>query len=200
MNLSVDDYLAQLPGGPEAFSECLSTVEVSLLIRDRMRDAGLVPASKLLAPLFAGDYDNQKYVPEVLGVALQHAYRELAFDRDEAFLQEMRAVNGHVFQSPVYRALMKLLSPSLVVLGAGKRWRAFHTHGELKVNPVNVETGRKAVAAQLVSPAHLYTELYLHSTAAAFIAAVSLTGAADVRVELTEWSETGGHYQCSWAS
>ena len=59
------------------------------------------------------------------GMALRLLVRDIAFTSDADYHRWYFDISGRLFAKPFYRFLMYVVSPTLVVLGATKRWAAF---------------------------------------------------------------------------
>lgn len=139
-----------------------------------------------------------EWVPEVIGSSLHLACRDLAFQDDESYLDWSYESSGALFNKPLYRVIMHVLSPTLVIMGAAKRWATFHQGSELKPGPASKEGSRVTVQGILSHPGGLFPLLVLQTFARAFEAAVAATRALNPRATLEQSSDTETRYLLSW--
>ncbi len=194
----VTAYLDALPGRPESFRSC----EVRREVLDRYsqefarlaRDPG-VPESA--AKLLSGK-TLDGWVPEVDFQLAHLAVRDLAFTTDAAFHQWTFSMNKELFDKPLLRTLMRLLSPTLVILGASKRWHALHRGSTLTTGKVEESNGRVHTTARLTFPSGLFSRLFLEGLEHGFAAAVAGARGLETRVELQTIAEASADYRISF--
>jgi hypothetical protein len=88
---------------------------------------------------------------------------------------------------------MYVVSPTLVMLGATKRWAAFREGTTL-----TAKIDRNQGEIQLKFPPYLYPELTLRGFGEAFRASVIAARARSPRVDLVEASPELGRWAISW--
>ncbi|HEX7671686.1 MAG TPA: hypothetical protein VF395_18965, partial [Polyangiaceae bacterium] len=137
----------------------------------------------------------------VPAVVFQVAYlvvRDLGFSDDDTFHRWLFDANQEMFDKPLLRNLMKLVSPSLVVMGASKRWAAFHRGSELFPGPVETVDGRTVTVTRLMFPDGLFSQVFLVGLEHAFLAAVTAARAKDPRVKLSAMEPGVATFTASW--
>lgn len=197
---SASAYLSGLPKGLDSFPECRVRVlvfeHIGRQYPELARDAPPGPISDLLA----GSLDSSNWVPEVVGQVANLMVRDACLPSDEAYCDWTYEMSLLSFGKPLLRQLMRLISPSLLVLGAAKRWSALHVGTELGTSSVHNLGERSEVAGQLRFPRGLFPELFLIGLCPAFRAALSLARGRAIRVELGARTEVSAEYVVSWAA
>ncbi|MGH7437122.1 MAG: hypothetical protein ACRENE_15720 [Polyangiaceae bacterium] len=205
-------YLASLPQGLESFPGCRVrdvTVEPYARAFGAMAEEPGLPAP--LVDLFAGVGGGSTY-PEVVFQAAHLVVRDRVFEDDAPFYEWIFNANANLFDRPIVRSLMRLVSPSLIVLGAAKRWGAFHHGSELTTDRVVISGDRAETFSHLAFPSGLFSSVFLGGLEHVFMAALLASRARDPRVKLARVADTGpgtlgGHpienqaratYQVSW--
>lgn len=140
------------------------------------------------------------WAPEVWGIAVMLMTRDLCFESDAAFLNWTRDDVAKMYKRPAYRMLMFVMSPSLVIMGAAKRWQAFHEGSILRAHATrkNKETGRAETRLDLAMPEGLYPPLGLTVYGNAFASAIEAAGARDIRQESPSFDGEAYGYRLSW--
>ncbi|MEM6730369.1 MAG: hypothetical protein AAF658_02365, partial [Myxococcota bacterium] len=102
----------------------------------------LMPTGPSLPPEMIEVLENRSdeiWHAEVVGVALMLACRDLTFESDEDFLQWGYDSSRALFESPLNRMVMMVVSPTLVAMGAAKKWANFHKGSEIFASGVMQE-------------------------------------------------------------
>jgi hypothetical protein len=196
-------YLASLPEGLESFAACkVRDITVEPYARSFGSLAGEPglprPVSDMLAGRFAG-----AWLPEAVFQVVHLVVRDCAFDDDAPFHEWLLKANEQVFDKPILRNLMRLVSPTLIVLGATRRWSTFHTGSELSAARVVVAGDRSETVARLQYPAGLFPWPFLLGLEQSFIAGLAASRARDARVKLLAGDGADGasgeaRYAVSW--
>ncbi|MEM6532293.1 MAG: hypothetical protein AAF654_06695 [Myxococcota bacterium] len=197
MSRMIDEYIGQLPDGIGSYPDCKSAMFIPNLMRDRLHELNYRKPHPALEPMLSGAYDREKYMPEVESNALHFALRELV--GDEGFEHELEVMSGAAFKSPLYRALMLVMSPSLIIMGASSRWRAFHLNSHLNSMPVERVNGGKRCEGTLEGPPYLFNAVMHNAIAVSLRTAIRMTGANDATVVVKEVTATTGFYVCEWS-
>jgi hypothetical protein len=192
-------YLETLPSGFESFKGC----EIrSTVFEPHVRDFARLGAEPSLpgpvADLLAGRLSDRMWVPEVVFQAAYLVVRDLGFEDDDAFHRWLFAANQEMFDKPLLRSLMKLVSPNLIVMGAAKRWSAFHQGSALLPGAVETVDGRTVTVTRLKYPEGLFTRMFLVGLEHAFLAAVMAARTKDPRVELSAVEPGEATFTASW--
>lgn len=191
-------YVGRLTEGVSSFPSCWMNRHVLEHVGedfpDLGKDASLPPA---LADFFAERVAGE-WIPEAAGNAIYLMIRDRCFHDDVAFRAWNQKNIDRLIRNPIFRAIMVLLSPSLVVMGAGKRWGSFHQGTEMTTEPMGQAGGRMQVRATLTYPPGLYDELLLQLHCSTFLAALVATHATDPDVRLGAVTPGKAEYLASW--
>jgi hypothetical protein len=191
-------YLQSLPNGMESFPECLTRGET---LESYFRDFGKF-ASDAGLPKVVQDMlrtrPEARWVSEVGVQVVNLVVRDLAFQSDDAFDDWTYTASQTIYDKPFVRTLMRLMSPTLIVIGASKRWATFHKGSQLTAGPITESHGRVESTALLQYPVGLFPDLYLRGLTRAFLAALAGSRGKDVRVKLGNVKATSAEYQVSF--
>lgn len=188
----VTEYLGALPGGTDAYPECLArrgVVEAVLSAVPRFGD----PAPQRITELLA--MPRGAWIPEVVFNAAILALADRAGWSDIQILAWHRALNRRLFRGPMYRAVMAFFTPRLLLERGASRWNAFHAGTTLEV----AAEGDHGGTAILRHPPRLFTPLLLRVYAEAFGAALENARArGSIVVELAEAGESSARFVARW--
>jgi hypothetical protein len=191
-------YLASLPQGVQSFPKCMvRNVAVEAYVREFSGLASEPGLPEPVAELMRGGA-RTTWLPETVFQVAHVVVRELAFSNDAQFFQWVFRANAELFDKPLLRSLMRLLSPGLIVIGAGKRWTTFHQGSELVPGRVSRSGDREETTARLIYPSGLFTHAFLAGLEHAFLAALVASRAREPRVELGAVSQGNAEYLVSW--
>jgi hypothetical protein len=126
-------------------------------------------------------------------MAVRLLVRDVVFETDAEYCRWYYDIAGRLFAKPFYRFLMYVVSPTLVMLGASKRWSAFREGSTL-----SAKVDRNQGEIELAFPEHLYPELTLKGFGEAFRASVVAARARSAYVELIEASPERGRWKIGW--
>lgn len=184
-------YQALLPLGLQTHPQCTARSDAT---RHTLQDhPGLLehaPAGfrAALEPLLAQDM-----LPDTWNVVVRLMVRDVALHDDERFLKWNLEMSSRVFATPLYRVLMRVLSPSLVITNASKRWNAFRTGTLLAAT-----WAKNGGDLTLTYPTALYPNLMVRAFAESFRAALLAAHAKNVRVAVTSYAPEKATYAVSW--
>ncbi|MBI5495947.1 MAG: hypothetical protein HY904_13060 [Deltaproteobacteria bacterium] len=186
-------YLRSLPDGWNSYPECQARAEtgrMAVLDFPQLLERGVEPA---IRERIQRAVTSEEWIPDVMGTALRLMVRDVALTTDQAFLTWNFDLAMKVFSSPVYRMLMFVLSPSLVLMGGARRWGTFRRGTTL------VPDGDKTSARLAVTyPRGLYPELMARALGEAFRASLTAARAQSVRLDLTAHSDTAARWTAAW--
>jgi hypothetical protein len=175
-------YLAKLPGGLSAHPSCQAKGSVLRMYLDAYPlDASLPDAPEELLSL--GNTAAGAWVSEVHNCAASTLIRDVYFTRDDDFYAWLKKASGALFRKPLYRLLMMVASPNLVISGADKRFTQFHRGTKLTIQ----QDGQSA-EVRMEYPPYLYDAFVLRQFSSAFEAAAEAAGALNCS---SVWEETG---------
>jgi hypothetical protein len=184
-------YLASLPQGLRSFPDCkVRDITAELYANAFNALAGEPGLPTPVADLLGGIASGPWY-PEVVFQVAHLVVRDRVFDDDAKFFEWIFNANALVFDRPILRNLMRLVSPTLVVLGATKRWAAFHAGSELTAERVVATGDRGQTLAHLRYPTGLFSPVFLLGLEQVFMAALLASRARDPQVKLGRVEDTG---------
>jgi hypothetical protein len=189
-------YLAALPGGTSAYPAYeakASLVRFMLEVCPPPPDTTGLPkdvASLLCDPPPANVWISESlHFAAALALADYHRLDERGL-RSFWFEQMSLAV-----ASPLYRALLSLLSPSTILKTARVRWTGFHRGIELEA----VECGFGALELVLRHPPGLLTPFLAEGFVGAFHALASASTEPDTKVSLAAVHPSRATFRLAWA-
>jgi hypothetical protein len=179
-------YLDSLPDGLRSFPQCQVRGEILDSTLDWLAEVEASPDARLRDALarFRAGGAAAEWIPEVLQNAVSLQIIDDGYPSDESWLNEVYRRQKMVYRTPLYRALLMVLSPTLLTMGAQDRWAAYRRGSELVVDKWTRQGTRRQTTATLFHPAGLHTEVLLLSLGQALVAAVDACGAAASRLEL----------------
>jgi hypothetical protein len=193
-------YLHALPAGLDSFPSCrVRALVFEHIGRQYPELAPRLPPGPL-ASLLGNTLESSSWLPEVVGQVANLMVRDACFSSDEAYCDWTYQMSLVSFDKPLLRQLMRLMSPSLLVFGAAKRWNTVHAGSELSVSGVRTSGDRSEVTGHLRFPEGLFPELFLKSLCPAFRAALSLARGRGISVELASAAPSSAEYVVSWAA
>jgi hypothetical protein len=187
-------YVAGLPEGLDSYPKCRVRTAVTRIIVERfpqaLEHAGIEKAfvERLRAAL-----DRGEWMSEALGTATRVLTRDAIFASHEQYNEWTFEIAKELFARPFYRALMYVMSPGLVMLGASRRWNAFREGTTLTAK----STGNGGDIT-LTFPPHLYTPLVLEGFGHAFRASLVAARARNARVDLEEAHADRARWVAAW--
>jgi hypothetical protein len=191
-------YLATLPQGEASFPQCL--VKSDAYDATRTLLAKHLPLTELPGALgvAARNEAREEWISDVAGNALTYVARDVAFGSDAELLAWLYATTSELFARPLYRVIMRVISPTLALLGATKRWGSFRKGTQLVGSPVTATGAQMRARLTLTYPAHLYDALVLEIFATAFRAALDAANAKNSRVLVEGATATEAGFAVSW--
>lgn len=200
MRSALDRYLDSLPDGLASFPR----VQVKGQVLDEQvewlesLDGRLDPrlAAALRKYSFVGR--THEWVPEVINNAVSVSVRDRlggATDaaRDRAYFRALYDRQREVYRRPLYRALLMVLSPTLLTLGAGDRWKAYRNGTELAVDRWKRGVETNSTTGSLTYPPGLYDPLMVSGVCEVLRAAIDAAGAKDSSVTVVDAETRPGH-------
>lgn len=116
-----------------------------------------------------------------------------ALGSDDAFLDYAREANEALLSSPLYRAIIFVVSPATLVRGAQGRWGQFH-----RGIPLTGEVEGKEARMTLSYGEGLFPELIVREKAGAFAVAARAAGAKELQIELS-WGARESTFDLRWS-
>lgn len=164
---------ALYPTDLAGFPHCLSSTRLPLSIAADHPTLPQLPG--LMAPwrdALNAPMQPDGWIPETTVVLQQLLLREGFFQDDATFFAASKARLKASFSHPAIRPLMALMSPHLLILGAGRRWATYHQGTTLQVTSKSA----KSLTGKLTFPPNLYPPLMIEDTRMAIETSIEMTG------------------------
>jgi hypothetical protein len=183
-------------GGLDALPQCQSKASV---LREVLREHPLSPSvAASLPPALAAFAQAPPPMNVWVSGVLTEAGRCAVYDATFKSPDEARVANINIslrlFQLPMYRALMVVLTPSVLMRAAGGRWAAFHRGSTLTIR----ESTAHSATAVLQFPPHLFVRENPMDVSCGLEAALIAAGGKDVRVVLDDDTPTSLVYRATF--
>ena len=197
---TASEYFDSLPLGFDSFAQCrVRALVYEPLATDFPELARAFPEGPL-GQLLRRELNPNQWIPEVVGQVANLMVRDAFLTSDTAFLDWTFRANERVFDKPLVRTLMRLLSPTLLVIGAARRWSTLHDGSLLSSTPVAQVGQRLQTVGQLRFPEGLFHPVFLQGLTAAFRAALALARGREISVLLGRCTSQEADYVVSWAA
>ncbi len=191
-------YLASLPNGLASYPECLVKSDAHDGLRDGFpqiaEDLGL---PTVVRQFFRGEYHDE-WMPETLGSTVVHLVRDACFADDHTHYDWCYQNNGKLFKKPHYRVLMALLSPTLLLTNAAKRWATMHQGSTLVAQPVRRTDTQLCCTTLLHYPSGMFDELDLRNIASGYRAALDCSRAKNPATEIHRRNDGDAEIMVTW--
>jgi hypothetical protein len=190
----LEAYLESLPKGLDSYAD---HVLKASFYRQFLDDHPLLKSAGFpgeLGRLVAQPLPVSSWMSEAHTTAFYMASIDLLGLDDDTFLQAIYRLNVRVLRGPMYRVMMMVISPSLIVRGAESRWNAFHRGIRLSAEM----RGEKGGTVRLVYPTNLYSPLMARAYTMAFRAAIEAAGGKSVEFAVTAYSPTVAEFEGRW--
>lgn len=188
-------YLRGLPLGLASYPE--ATMKASLF-RDAIVDRPLTAAVPFLPAPMVDLIERPPLVSTWVGtVPVQALFLAIADQHrmtDEAFAAWTHRTQKSLLGGRLYRTMMALASPTLLLNGTSVRWGSFHRGSEVEVQ----QTGPGEARLSVLFPKGLYAPTNLKGFAGGFQAVAELSNAKPVSVTLVEAKPTRGDFLVRW--
>lgn len=187
MTSTLDRYIASLPEGLRSLPRAqvkgnVLDEQLQWLEEARVRmDPRIAVAVRAARPLGR----SMEWVPEVLSNAISLNARE-GYLSDDEWIRAVYDRQRRVYATPLYRALMLIMSPTLMTMGAQQRWGAYRKGSELVVGKWQRDAEMNVTLGTLRYPPGLYDTLMLRGFTSTLRAAIDAAGAKDSAVGLLE--------------
>jgi hypothetical protein len=187
-------YVDGLPHGLDSYPRCRVRTEVTRVIIERFPQ---LLDQRGMHPMFVDQLREMiregEWLSEAVGTAVRLLTRDAIFEDDAQYYAWTFEISSELFARPVFRALMYVVSPTLVMLGASRRWSAFREGTTLVAKPRG-----NGGDITLTFPPHLYTPFVLEGFGHAFRASLAAARARDVRIELREALPERASWSVTW--
>lgn len=191
-------YVERLPDGFASFPEARVRAEVFEALRVELFERGLADSE---LPQEMRTYIRDGVPSKWLDEALAQACNSLLCDvlGTDEFLQWSYSDAARLYHRPLMRHLMRLVSPSLLAMGAPSRWNTLRDGSHLEIGKLRRTETRIEIDGALIGPDHLFAESFLLAMAEAFRAALEGARGREVQAKLRESSANQARYELSWA-
>lgn len=191
-------YLKSLPAGLDSFPECQINVHVlDHVAMDHPQLAMATMSPKEIRDVLAGH--KGEWVTEATAGVVYMMVRDLC-PLDKDFLAWNFKNIARLFDRPLYRAMMRVLSTSLVVMGSTKRWSTFHRGTTMTAETVITLEARRVARATLDFPEGLFNDLMLLQHCSTLEAALVASHATEPRAEYRRVGTGKAEFTASWAA
>lgn len=189
----LEAYLESLPAGLDSFPEARCKGAILDEQLEWLNEAGVQLAPVLAdAVRRARPYgEPSSWVPEVLINAISLDARR-AYTNDGAWIETVYDRQRRVYRRPLYRALLLVMSPTLLTMAAGERWGSYRQGSKLEIERWKRDGSARSTVGTLRYPAGLHTPLLLRGLAQTLRSAIDAAGARQSTVELLEAESTPG--------
>ena len=189
------EYVARLPDGLDSYPECVAKGSIArLALQDfEWRDV----YDSLPDPLREGLRHRplpSAWIPEVHSVALHMAAADAEGLSTEDVMKWSHESNTRLAESPMYRIVAAVASPTALLRTAAVSWRLLHRGVSLSIDAQQ----RGLTEASIHHPPHLWNELVHQSTAQGLRAAVEAAGGRDVHAEVVSYEPECARYRLKW--
>lgn len=179
---TASSYIDQLPRGLESYPQCEARLDAFREFLDQVpRSAWDERFAVAIEPHLSKG--AKAWVPEVLCSTIIMMTRD-QLDDEASLTAAVYDANVRLFRSPLFRGLMLVMSTTLVVMGAAKRWSAFHRGSELEITEWERSSHHNVAHVELRHPPGLFLGIHHRVFGEALRAAAVLNRARSVDVEL----------------
>lgn len=179
-------YVESLPHGFDSYPSARGKASLyrSMLDENLMAKARSFSLPAPLNRMLTTPYPVSSWIPEVHSNAMLLAIRDLACTDDDGFEAHAYAHLRRLFEGPLYRVLLKLASPSLLVRAAGYRWASFHRGSGFTVEASSAH----GAEVRIEYPAHLWNPQLGLGLKAGLRAIVDISGARDCTMDVRDYT------------
>jgi len=195
-------YLARLPHGTASYPECMVRASVFDPWRTDLPPLDLRVASEVLSPAFAAylrSGPSDDWIPEVWASVLLELWFVHVCERDERQCRaRLRQGNLELFEGPLYRTVMRVLSPSLVLMGMARTWGLTRRGTSAKATMGSRSASPRTADITLAHPSWIFSERQLTGFEEGFMATGDMLKVADHRVLRPSTSENETTFRLEW--
>jgi hypothetical protein len=187
-------YLAELPDGLGSHPECLA-YEVHEGARRQVLEHGGGSIDAPVAQVLAASWSD-RWIPDVHGLLAQMMLVDVL--GEAAYLRWIYDEARRIYDRPFLRHMMRLLSPSLVLMGGASRWGAVHRGSRLAAQSSVKAEHRVTSGIVLEYPHGLFSPAFCRGLGETFRAAFDLAHAANTTVEVVEHRGQHSRFAVGW--
>lgn len=195
MTTHLKAYLDALPQGVGSYPTYVQKASIYRQFLDLTPMAGVTEVlPEAVRHLVTDPAPVSAWIPEVHLTALYLATLDVRYADETAYVEHWGEVNRALLQGRLYRLLMRVASPSIVIRGAVSRWRSFHRGVALHLDRVS----RGNVVVRMTCPPGLIPAVLAPSYALAFQAALEVAGADEAVVRVEARTDTEIRFTGRW--
>ncbi len=182
MPTATDAYIDQLPHGLASYPDCQARLDVFMELLERIpREQWNPRFAEAIEPHLANG--GHGWVPEVLCSTITMMLRD-QLGSDDGLRQVAYGESIVLYKKPLYRALMMVLSPTLLAMGTARRWGASHRGTDLESVRWERDGDETVTFLELRHPPGVFLRLHHLAYGEALRAAAEVTRAKSVAVEI----------------
>lgn len=169
-------YLAALPAGLISHPQIKTRGRFSNILREKLSDVlrpGVLPPTLRLG--LAHPCADDEWLLCSVYCALSALAHDTIWRSENEYHAGMFDIAKSMYSSTFHKALFFLMSPSLVVMGAARRWDNVYQGTKLSVE----QQGKTHALLALEAPKNLFDDCSLRSIGAGFCAAIFVSGGKD---------------------
>ncbi|RYE99784.1 MAG: hypothetical protein EOO77_34995 [Oxalobacteraceae bacterium] len=193
---SLKAYFDTMPQGilthPSAQTRAFYSIELRKRLGTKLAESKL-PFTLKQALLASWKPDD--WIPATTYAALSCICADTLWRTQQEFHAGMYETASVMYASMLFRAVMFIMSPSLMMMGAASRWNGFHKGTSLRAEAATKTSGRFILGY----PSKLFAEPCLRSLGATFDCAISGAGAKNFTYKMTDVSDSNAVYQMTWS-
>lgn len=184
------DYLAQFDEGALAHPDfCVKAAVVRAVSTPIDPAAIAAEIGDAFDALRILDAPNSSWIPEVQATAIYMAGRDIAFDSDDAFVEDAHIKNKRLLNSPLYRGLFFIMTKERIVKMGSTAFGMMHKGIQLKTH-ADAKRVSEGGDWDLISPPHLVPDLIARCYGTAFVVAAEIAGLPPMAANVTTISPT----------
>jgi len=190
---SLERYLAQVPGGLDAYPQCQTKAAVVRSILEEFSLTNLDALPPRVADVVRNPPPATGWIPEVVFRCMTRAIFDTHFETPQEYFEWSYHSQRKLLDGPLYRILFFMVSPERVAKQASSRWERFHRGMRL-----DAAVSDGSLRGTLTYPPHL-VEAFDHRTSmSGFRAGLMLAGATDVHAALEDVTATRAVLTFRW--
>jgi hypothetical protein len=161
-----------------------------------------MPSAKLigqlppgLEPLIMPNLSPSSWVSEAKANALLMAVRDVCYPDDDSFVAAAMRANRRLLTGPIYRVLMKVISPGFMVKNSGSRWAMFHQG----ISLLPLMESKFSARMTMTFPVGLVPALIIRAYATAFQVAIEASGGKNVTCPIVSHDLVHFTFEARWS-
>ena len=182
----LSEFLRGLPHGLDSYPELTAKASTFRPLLDGLQPFDHPDLPPALRALVRTPPPVTTWVPEVHFQGLVFALRDLVHEDDSALTRFCYERWLSLFRSPLYRVLLSVANPTVLVRAAAMRWGAFHRGSALRV----AESGRGFAIVEISHAPGLWTGIMAHAQAEGVRATLDIGRKTKSTIEVTAQAES----------